>query len=340
MLARALFPVVMVGALCAAAPAVMAQDEVSLAKLPPGVAAPTTNALRPADPPIAREVTTSPRTAPLASATDALLNRVLAQQAEQAQQLREQIDMLRPKPWDKWLPAIFGLLGTIVGAVSGYCLQKQRLRFDRRAARQAAGIKEVSEIKQFRSRQINEFYAPLQALLKQGLVVRNEMYGRLLASNVPGVTFTRITDEKAAVGWSLGIQRAGGEVKPFRLIDEMSVLQQSYPHLMGNVGESVRINDLIVKLVHEKVGLVLHENSELSQQLGILLAHQSVLKDVYRAVTTLGASSPPIPEYTTTFPRDLQRLVQEDCDKLRNELKQWQQQVTQWMDKMAADGGR
>lgn len=336
---RNIVPLAFMGLLLSASP-LAAQVQTPAAKspiAPVGMSAPPASAAH-------GPTSLTPSQALTASTPDELLKKVIAQQVQQAEQLnrqhevmKQQIELLRPKPWDKWLPAFFGLIGALLGSVVAFAMQRQRLRFDRRAARQAAGIKEVSEIKQFRSRQLNEFYAPIQALLKQGLVVRNELYGRLLAKEVEGATFSKIPDQIAAQGWSLGIQHVGNECKPFRLIDEMSFLQHAYPQLMGNVGETVRINSLIVKLVHEKVGLVLHENAELSQQLGIFLAHQSVLEDVYKSVTTQGTALALTPGYTTTFPRDLQRLVQVDCDKLRNELKDWQVEVSQWMKEMAKD---
>lgn len=339
MATRNITPMALMGLLFWAFPVVAAVQSPIAKDLPVPVAAPT-----PTDHSGDGRTTLTPSQASTTSDPGDLLQKVIAQQVQQAEQLnrqhevmKQQIELLRPKPWDKWLPAFFGLIGALLGSVVAFAMQRQRLRFDRRAARQAAGIKEVSEIKQFRSRQLNEFYAPIQALLKQGLVVRNELYGRLLAKEVEGATFSKIPDQIAAQGWSLGIQHVGNECKPFRLIDEMSFLQHAYPQLMGNVGETVRINSLIVKLVHEKVGLVLHENAELSQQLGIFLAHQSVLEDVYKSVTTQGTALALTPGYTTTFPRDLQRLVQVDCDKLRNELKDWQIEVSQWMKEMAKD---
>jgi hypothetical protein len=270
------------------------------------------------------------------TAMNALLRQTLAQQAEQArdaarsnQALKDQVESLRPGIWDRLGTALIAIVGALVGALSAYFLQRQRLEYDRRAARQTAGIKEVSEIKQFRGRQLNEFYAPLEALLNQGLVVRNELYTRLLSTNDSRVSFSKIPDPIAANNWSLGIKLQGGDVKPFRLLEDLPLLQATFPDLMGTVGETVRINGLIVKLIHEKVGLVLHENVELSQELGTFLAHQSVLVDMYKTVKEGSQTVPP--KYTTTFPRLLQKLVAKDCRDLRKELGEWEVEVSRWV---------
>lgn len=276
-------------------------------------------------------------------ATRALLRQALAQQAEQAleasrstQALKDQMESLRPSARDRLITAIVAIggaiLGAAIGALSGYFLQRDRLKYDRQAARQAAGMKELSEIKQFRGRQLNEFYAPLEALLKQGLIVRNELYARLEKTNSPNVTFNRIPDPKAANGWSLGIAANGQASRPYKLLEDLPLLQKEFPFVMGTVGETVRINQLIVKLIHEKIGLVLHGSDDLSEQLGVFLAHQSVLEDMYATVQAGNATS--VPQYTTTFPRKLQGLVTRDSALLRDELKEWQSTVSGWLHDM------
>lgn len=336
---RNIVPLAFMGLLLSASP-LAAQVQTPAAKspiAPVGMSAPPASAAH-------GPTSLTPSQALTASTSDELLKKVIAQQVQQAEQLnrqhevmKQQIELLRPKPWDKWLPAFFGIIGALLGSVVAFVMQRQRLQFDRRAARQAAGIKEMSEIKQFRSRQLNEFYAPLEALLKQGLVVRDEFYRLLLLSDPEHRIFSKVEDVVAEKRWSLHIKHAGSAKKPFHLIDEMSFLQRAYPHLMGTIGETVRINKLVVKLVHANVGLVLHENTDLSEQLGIFLAHQSMLEHVYKSARTQGAEPAYIPGYTTTFPRKLQRLVQTDCVKLRKELKDWEAEVSQWMKEIAKE---
>lgn len=250
------------------------------------------------------------------------------------QALQKQIEGLRPSWWDKWLTVLTGLVGALMGttvaAYSAYRLQQQRHQFEQISARQTAGINELAQIKLFRSRQLNEFYGPLQALLQQGLVVRNELYRRMRASPATGVNFSDLPPRPGSQHQSLGIQHGSGEIRPFRLIDELPFIRKAYPHLMGNVGEMVRINGLVVALIHERVGLVLHDNEDLSQKLGVFLAHQSVLQDVYKSVKGNSDGAGPAFGYSTTFPDGLQEAVDGDCAKLRDELREWEGRVTQW----------
>lgn len=275
-----------------------------------------------------------------ASAQQRLLTLVLAQQMEQAremarqdQALQEKITAVTPSIADKFATGVIALGSALIGALSAYLLRRQRLRHDEKSAQRAAGVKELAEIKQFRGRQLNEFYAPLEALLKQGLVVRDELYAYLLATSVPTAQFHRVPDDTATNGWSLSVSRRGEEERPFRLLVDLPLIQESFPDAMSTVGELVRINGQIVKLIHKKVGLVLHENTELSQQLGTFLAHQSVLGGMYKAVTAGGVVA--VPNYSTTFPRTLQRLVIDDCNMLRAELSEWERDVAQWVKEMS-----
>lgn len=76
--------------------------------------------------------------------------------------------------------------------------------------------------------------------------------------------------------------------------------------------------------------MVLHQSIELSQKLGIFLAHQSVLEEVFKTVSSAGCA-PLNLGYSTTYPRGLDALVRRDCDKLRSELGQWEGTVLEWM---------
>jgi hypothetical protein len=280
--------------------------------------------------------------------------------------LSAQIAALKPSPFDKWLPAIFGAIGALFGALiaagaaaklqAGRLLhegqiqrerlfyeersQAEKLRHEELSAERAIGHHAMAEIMAFRSKQLNEFYGPLEALLKQGLVLRDEFYRRLESTQTekPNVTYRWQSDDEAATGKSLWIKRDGSDEVAFRMIDEMKLINDSYPQLLPNVAEIVRVGDLIVAHVHSRIGLVLPDSTDsglLSDKLGIFLAHQSVLKEVF------GHVDDPVDDpakdwsnlgYSASFPRGLDALVKKDSAKLRRELTNWEIKVRQWTD--------
>lgn len=249
---------------------------------------------------------------------------------EESEQTRRQLVAMRPSIWDKALPATAAIVGALSASLAAFLLQRSRLRFDRESAFHKAGVEAISAIKSFRSRQLNEFYTPLQALLKQSHVLRDELYRRLKAAPPPGISIEMRPDEKAFSGWSLYIKFPNEDFKPFRLIDEMDFIQQQCPHLVSNVVAIVSVNEHIANLLLNKIGLVRTENTELSGVLGQFLAHKSILEEVVSAPRHGRPEVAPL-GYTTAFPRSLNSLVAADCEWLRKDLADWERQATAWM---------
>ncbi len=253
--------------------------------------------------------------------------------------LRRQEDLiksvkdLKASPLKELAPALLSVLGVLFGAAlanwSTSRLQKRRLENENKASRATAGIAAASKLMDFKSRQLYELYAPLEALLLQNVTVRGELYRMLIESTCADRKYEMREDPKGRKGQSLFVVPAdGSEVLPFRLIEQMAYLQANHANVMGPVKEIVSVNERIVALLHEKIGLVRSENRKLSKRLGRFLAHQGVLQ---AAVNPATAGSAPLPSYTTTFPRRLDKLVKSDADTLREEIKDWQARTATWM---------
>ncbi len=253
--------------------------------------------------------------------------------------LRRQEDLiksikdLKASPLKELAPAILSVLGVLFGAAlanwSTSRLQKRRLENENKASRATAGIAAASKLMDFKSRQLYELYAPLEALLLQNVTVRGELYRMLIESTCADRKYEMREDPKGRKGQSLFVVPAdGSEVLPFRLIEQMAYLQANHVNVMGPVKEIVSVNDRIVALLHEKIGLVRSENRKLSKRLGKFLAHQGVLQAAANPAT---GDAAPLPSYTTTFPRRLDKLVKSDADILREEIKDWQSRTATWM---------
>lgn len=230
-------------------------------------------------------------------------------------------------------PAILSVLGVLFGAAlanwSTSRLQKRRLENENKASRATAGIAAASKLMDFKSRQLYELYAPLEALLLQNVTVRGELYRMLIESRCADRMYEMRVDPKGRKGQSLFVVPAdGSDALPFRLIEQMAYLQANHGNVMGPVKEIVSVNDRIVSLLHEKIGLVRSENRKLSKRLGRFLAHQGVLQAAVNPTTGVSA---PLPYYTTTFPRRLDKLVKGDADILREEIKGWEARTATWV---------
>ncbi|MEQ7545804.1 hypothetical protein ABQF86_04165 [Xanthomonas campestris] len=231
-------------------------------------------------------------------------------------------------------PAALSVLGVLLGAGlangSTSRLQRRRLESERDSSRAMAGITAASKLSEFKSRQLYELYAPLEALLLQNVTVRGELYKMLIESQCADRKYEMRPDPKGQKGQSLFVVPADGtDAIPFRLIEQMGYLRANHDNVMGPVIEIVSVNKRIVALLHEKIGLVRSENRKLSKRLGRFLAHQGVLQAV--AIPAGSEDSVPVPSYTTTYPRRLDKLVKRDADTLRQEIRDWENITSGWI---------
>lgn len=243
--------------------------------------------------------------------------RVLVEIARSEARLNHRLDSLKQDPSAKWMPGMFVLLGALIAAGAGFLTQRAKLTAEERSSSRSSGRAAIADIMNFRSRQLNEFYAPIRALQGQGLAIRNQLYDQLLANPLTNYNFYQKPDKIAANNWSLWYIHAGVD-KPFRMIDDLKLLNQCFPQLMPLVKEIVLTGDATAKLIREHGGYALPENDKLTDMLGAFLAHHAILKHLYDTVST-----PTTVAYTAVYPRGFDKAIKEDFEKLAGELREW-----------------
>lgn len=275
--------------------------------------------------------------------TDAMLGAVARDLHNELGTVRQSIDNLTKAANDKWLSALTGLVGVLAGAgvtgLFGVVLQRWRLRAekdadDRKAARETRraerdfGLGAMADVQTFRTRQLNEFYGPFRVLLSQIRVLRDEFDKRLLAS---------WKEEDGALlghrGYGrrrhLAVERPGIEVRGFRLIDEMTFVRKNYPELMSTVGEIVSTGDLLAVHLHKNGGLLDPRSTWLGKQIAVYLAHQRVLKEIFERAQS-DADAMWVANYSTVYPRELDRLIERDYKRLYRSQARWAAQAAKW----------
>lgn len=245
-------------------------------------------------------------------------DRLTAEFAASEARLAQRIAQLKPEPAPKSTSGWYVVLGALIAAATGYLTQRAKVSADDRLSRRTSGRQVIADIMTFRSRQLNEFYAPLRALLGQGLGIRNQLYDQLLANPLAGYNFYLKGEAIAATGQSLWYTH-GGVDKPFRMIDDLGLLNQQLPHLLPLVDEILKANDAAAKVILEHGGLALPDNDKLTDMLGAYLAHHAILKQIRATV-----SCPVVVKYTKIFPRGFDKVIQQDFEKLADELRVWQ----------------
>lgn len=227
------------------------------------------------------------------------------------------------------------IIGALCSSIVTWIIHARRIKHERRAERSSAGLKGRAELMTYRARQLNELYVPLQALLLQSKVVRDELYEVLIVEGAGVHRFVLDQDMELPDKRSLFVV-SDGTKKPFRLIDYLYVIARAKPSLLPRVEVIVSINQAVVRLLQDKVGFIRPASVELSRAVGTFLAHQRILEDVFAAAKKLGdlggqtETSSALPIYNTAFPRELPDLVSADVDALRRELADWEKDVTEW----------
>lgn len=243
--------------------------------------------------------------------------RLKLQQSEE--RLLKELNGLQVSLWEKLIPAGMGVLGVLIGTGLGgwfsFLSQKRQLE----SANKESAKEIIAHLMEFRSRQLNEFYAPMhflvhgtQKLHHQLLEVLNE----LSAKNAANDFELKIDDHKPILTVTSDANNS------FRLTQHMHLVAIRYDLAMPLVGEIVNIGEKISSLIIEKGGLAKTGSTDLADKLSAYLAHYSILKDVYKKAKkspTLLASM----KYNITFPSGLEKILKDDGDEIYNEISEW-----------------
>jgi hypothetical protein len=244
---------------------------------------------------------------------------------KQYTELIKEINTLKTSWWEKLVPALLGFIGVIIGTgLSGWFSQKTQTR--QLANERLSSAKEVlAGIQEFRSKQLNEFYAPIQFMLKGTNKVRAQLFSTLSAQPGAELSFKDYSKEPLR----LNVIKEN-DVQKFKLTQHMHLVATDYPVAMPLIKEIVEIGEKISKLILDKGGLAKSGNYELIDALSDYLGHYSILKDVYFKAIQDPSQLNHV-QYSNFFPEKLEELLKTDADELFEKLQTWGQNAeTDW----------
>lgn len=233
--------------------------------------------------------------------------------------LRQFIQDRRATGWlEKLWPALLGLFGVLIGGGINIWLHgKQRVATEK-ANRASAAFEAQSQIIEYRSRQVHEFYYPLLLSLQRSSGVRRQICDHLHAKNPARFRFHKEADGQEHL---FLYDPSKSEPSRFRLIEVMHELAKQHPEALPMVNEIVAIGEQMSTLIHDKGGLVLSSNGALTASLGRYLAHFSILREVARK-----AEDPSKLEgisYNVLYPNELDGQLQADILFLQSSIGAW-----------------
>jgi hypothetical protein len=201
-----------------------------------------------------------------------------------AKALDDRVQKLEHSQTNSWIVALIGALAVLsaalVGIIGQYFAAKSEDRRSILAAARAADLgkqealyKHTEKILEFRLRQMEQFYAPMFALLEQSEGLYNKMRHQL------------VQDQPDKYRWAPGGEPSDGKVQVldntgqwhgFRLLDQFPVVRQN-PNALALADQVLNIGKQITAIITERAGLAAED---LVEVLGKYLAHYAILSAV------------------------------------------------------------
>jgi hypothetical protein len=183
-------------------------------------------------------------------------------------------------------------------------------------ARKQAVFQQTEKILEFRIKQMERFYAPMFALLKQSTALYNKM-GEQLVQDEP--TRYRALPKPDADGYTFQVLAKDGNTwKGFRLLDQLPAVKKNAKALTL-VNKLICIGGQTTKIISEHAGLA---SSELIGLLGEYLAHYALLSTLYQSAET--EPGEPLEQKTGYFSHKLSEKIEHEYHELSKFLDEFE----------------
>jgi len=223
-------------------------------------------------------------------------------------ELAERITKLEKQAENTVTPALIACIGVIIAAVLAgiFALwgQYSNSRQQRELDRNKALFEQTEKILEFRIKQLEQFYAPMSACLRQSEALHSALQ-RQLAKDSPDRYI--LLDERDTDGNSMCVRNAAGAMYGFRLIDELPAIRGD-KRAMVLVDRILAIGKEMTAIISEHAGLA---TEDLLPLLGEYEAHYAILSTI-RGDDEAQALPPPATKEKGyyPYPRDLNTKVE------------------------------
>ena len=200
---------------------------------------------------------------------------------ERIKALSDRIQKLEDSKTSGWAVAIIGALAVLLSAGMGMLGQRYTARNeDRRSsiaaekaaelARQEALYKHTEKILEFRLKQMEEFYAPMFALLGQSEGLYKKMRLQLIQDEPTQYRWTPDTEPKDG---RMQVLNKAGQWESWRLLDQFPAVKKN-PRALALADQVLKIGEQITQIISQHAGLA---SQDLMTVLGEYLAHYAIL---------------------------------------------------------------
>jgi hypothetical protein len=163
------------------------------------------------------------------------------------------------------------LIGHLIALFTQFAAAKRSLN----QAKLEAAFSQAEKIVEFKTKQLELFYAPVFALLMQSKALYIKM-SYILAETEP--TKYKRLEEPDPEGYRLHVVDDSGQSKGFRLLDQLPAVRTN-PHALPLVDGIIEIGNQLTKIISEHAGLA---SADLVGLLGEYMAHYAIISSVYK----------------------------------------------------------
>jgi hypothetical protein len=209
-----------------------------------------------------------------------------------------------------------GLIAALIGGGLTLLGQHMTAKRDLELARKQAVFQQTEKILEFRIKQMELFYAPMFALLKQSTALYNKMCEQLVQDEPARYKALAQSDSD---GYDFHVLAKDGTTwKGLRLLDQMPAVKKNTKALTLAT-EIISIGEQTTKIISEHAGLA---SSELIGLLGEYLAHYALLSTAYKSTETEPCE--PLGQKTVYFPHELIGKVEHEYRDLSQFLDEFE----------------
>jgi hypothetical protein len=185
-----------------------------------------------------------------------------------------------------------------------------------RLAKDAALFKHAEQMMEFKLKQIQEFYGPLYAALRQSRGLYDKLLDQLVYDDP-----ARYQRTPSATGddYRLQVLDKAGQWKDFRLVDQLPALK-SNPRAMALVDAIVGLGKNMCEIIATRAGYAAENSVEL---LGLYMAHHAILTAIRNGPET--EAFEPGRHKVGAFPYGLDDVIGDKYHELSNAIDQYGQ---------------
>jgi hypothetical protein len=287
---------------------------------------------------------TSSSQAPAANPNTSVIRNASASQgdADRIEEIAHRIRLLEIKASeksDKWymtilLPLATTIIGSLVVLLSAWVgragqesaakaaananatLARNAAADAKQMAKDAALFKHAEQMMEFKQKQIQEFYGPLYAALRQSRSLYDKLLDQLVYDD--SAQYQR-TPNATGDDYRLQVLDKAGQWKDFRLVDQLPALK-SNPRAMALVDAIIGLGKNMCEIIATRAGYAAEDSVDL---LGLYTAHHAILTAIRNGPET--EAFQPGRHKVGAFPYGLDKVIGDKYHELSNAIDQYGQ---------------